>query len=55
MADLQSWINYGDEMRRPLVINPKLADSKKVVIVGGGLSGMCIAFRLSQKLSLIHI
>ena len=49
MADLQSWINYGDEMRRPLVINPKLADSKKVVIVGGGLSGMCIAFRLSQK------
>ena len=49
MADLKSWINYGDEMRRPLVINPNLADSSKVVIVGGGLSGMCIAYRLSVK------
>ena len=49
MTDLQSWINYGDEMRRPLLIGPKLADSTKIVIVGGGLSGMCIAFRLSQK------
>lgn len=49
MADLESWINYGDEMRRPLLISQKLADSSKVVIVGGGLSGMCIAFRLSRK------
>ena len=49
MADSKSWINYGDEMRRPLVINPNLADSSKVVIVGGGLSGMCIAYRLSVK------
>jgi protoporphyrinogen oxidase len=49
MTDLESWINYGDEMRRPLLINPELANSSKVVIVGGGLSGMCCAFRLSQK------
>ena len=45
MTDLESWINYGDEMRRPLLINPELANSSKVVIVGGGLSGMCCAFR----------
>ena len=49
MTDLESWINYGDEMRRPLLITPELANSSKVVIVGGGLSGMCIAFRLSRK------
>ncbi len=49
MADLQSWINYGDEMRRPLIINPELANSSKIVIVGGGLSGMTCAFRLAQK------
>ena len=49
MADLESWINYGDEMRRPLLINPELVNSSKIVIVGGGLSGMCCAFRLAQK------
>ena len=49
MTDLESWINYGDEMRRPLLITPELANSSKVVIVGGGLSGMCIAYRLSRK------
>ena len=49
MTDLESWIKYGDEMRRPLIINPDLANSSKVVIVGGGLSGMTCAYRLSQK------
>ena len=49
MTDLESWIKYGEEMRRPLLINPELVNSSKIIIVGGGLSGMCCALRLSEK------
>ena len=49
MSDLDSWILHGDEMRRPFLVNPKLAESSKLVIVGGGLSGLCCAYRIAIK------
>ena len=49
MSDLDSWILHGDEMRRPFLVNPKLAESSKLVIVGGGLSGLCCAYRIAMK------
>jgi protoporphyrinogen oxidase len=36
-------------MRRPLLANPELKEQEKIVIIGGGLSGLCTAFRLGQK------
>ena len=49
MPSLESWIKHGEELRRPLIANTKLGDSEKVVIVGGGLSGLCCAYRIAQK------
>ena len=49
MPSLESWIKPGEELRRPLIVNAKLGDSEKVVIVGGGLSGLCCAYRIAQK------
>jgi protoporphyrinogen oxidase len=49
MPSLESWIKHGEELRRPLIANGKLGDSEKVVIVGGGLSGLCCAYRIAQK------
>ena len=49
MAELQDWIQHGAEMRRPLLANPELKEQGKIVIIGGGLSGLCTAFRLGQK------
>ena len=49
MSDVTSWIRHGVEMRRPLLVKDSLSQSKKIVIVGGGLSGMCNAFRIAQK------
>ena len=49
MSDLNSWILHGDEMRRPFLVNPKLAESSKLVIIGGGLSGLCCAYRIAMK------
>ena len=49
MTDLQRWVRHGDEMRRPLLVNHEIANSNKIVIVGGGLSGMCCAFRIAQQ------
>ena len=49
MDELQDWIQHGAEMRRPLLANPKLRDHQKIIIVGGGLSGLCTAYRLGQK------
>ena len=49
MSDVASWTRHGVEMRRPLFVKDSLSESKKVVIVGGGLSGMCNAFRIAQK------
>ena len=49
MSDVASWTRHGVEMRRPLFVKDSLSQSEKVVIVGGGLSGMCNAFRIAQK------
>ena len=49
MADLQNWIRHGDEMRRPLLANSDLPKAEKIVIVGGGLSGLCCALRIAEK------
>ena len=49
MSSLESWIKHGEELRRPLIANAKLGDSEKVVIVGGGLSGLCCAYRIAHK------
>ena len=49
MTELQDWTQHGAEMRRPLLVNSKLRDEQKIVIIGGGLSGLCTAFRLGQK------
>ena len=49
MSDLDKWILHGDEMRRPFLANSKLSESSKLVIVGGGLSGLSCAFRIAKK------
>ncbi len=49
MTELQDWIEHGAEMRRPLLANPQLRDQQKIIIIGGGLSGLCTAYRLGQK------
>lgn len=43
------WLRYGDEMRRPLLVNSDFGTSNKIVIVGGGLSGLCCAYRIAEK------
>ena len=55
MPSLESWIRHGEELRRPLIANAKLGKSEKVVIVGGGLSGLCCAYRIAQKRSDISV
>ena len=49
MSDVTSWIRHGVEMRRPLFIHESLHLSDKIIIVGGGLSGLSCAYRIAQK------
>ncbi|GIR34249.1 MAG: hypothetical protein CM15mP47_4750 [Methanobacteriota archaeon] len=49
MSNLEDWVKHGEEMRRPLLVNEELGKSTKVVIVGGGLSGMACAYRIAKK------
>lgn len=49
MHDVDDWIRYGDELRRPLGLAQKAPESTKLVIVGGGLSGLCVAYRIATK------
>ncbi len=46
---VEDWVRYGDELRRPLLVGPKLSKSTKLTIVGAGLSGLSIAFRIATK------
>ena len=49
MSTIEQWVKHGDEMRRPLLVHPKLGDSQTVIIVGGGRSGMCCAYQIATK------
>ena len=49
MTSLDEWVLHCDEMRRPLLVNPKISESTKLVIVGAGLSGLCCAYRIAKK------
>ena len=49
MTSLDEWVLHGDEMRRPLLVNPRISESTKLVIVGAGLSGLCCAYRIAKK------
>ena len=49
MSNLDDWVKHGEEMRRPLLVAEELGKSTKVVIVGGGLSGMACAYRIAKK------
>ena len=46
---VQDWIAYGDEIRRPLQIAKGLENSRKVVIIGAGLSGLTLAYKIAKK------
>ncbi len=48
MQDRQAWIRHGQELRRPFLVNPALADEGHVVVVGAGLSGLTAAYRLRE-------
>ena len=45
----EDWIRYGDEIRRPLLVADKLNQSSRVCIIGAGLSGLTIAYRIASK------
>ena len=49
LYSIEDWVRFGDELRRPLLIGPKLSTSTKLCIVGAGLSGLTIAFRIATK------
>ena len=53
MTSLDDWIKYGDELRRPLLVNPKLGECDSVVIVGGGylVCVVPIASQLNDQIS----
>ena len=48
MYTLEDWIRHGDELRRPLLVSQELHESDSLTIVGGGLSGLSIAFRIGS-------
>lgn len=49
MYSEDEWIRHGDELRRPFSVPDGFSSSEHVVIVGGGLSGLTIAYRLASK------
>ena len=55
MQTPEDWIRHGQELRRPLLVHESLGQKNRLCIVGGGLSGLCIAYRIGQKNPNIHI
>ena len=55
MYSLQEWIRHGDELRRPFHVLPNITSSRHIAIVGGGLSGLTIAYLIAKKRSDITI
>ena len=55
MLTPEDWIRHGQELRRPLLVHESLGQKSRICIVGGGLSGLCIAYRIGQKNPNIHI
>lgn len=55
MLTPEDWIRHGQELRRPLLVQESLGKKSRICIVGGGLSGLCIAYRIAQKNPNIHI
>ena len=49
MHTLDDWVRYGDEIRRPLMIADELEKSSRVAIIGAGLSGLTIAYRIAKR------
>ena len=48
-------MRFGDELRRPLLVGTNLSTSTKLCIVGAGLSGLAIAYRIASKRSDLEI
>ena len=46
---MEDWVRYGDELRRPLCVADDLPNSSTVCVVGGGLSGLSVAYRIASK------
>ena len=55
MYSLEDWVRHGNELRRPLLVNHALFESNRVVIVGGGLSGLSLAYRIGTERPDIHV
>ena len=55
MTSLEDWIRYGDELRRPLCVASDLGNSSAVCVVGAGLSGLTVAYRIAAKRPDIHV
>ena len=49
LFSFDDWVRYGDELRRPILVHPKLSSSNEIIIVGGGLSGLTLAYQIGTK------
>ena len=49
LYSVEDWVRFGDELRRPLLVGPNLSTSTKLCVVGAGLSGLAIAYRIASK------
>ena len=45
----EDWVRHGQELRRPLLIHPSIKEGDTSVIIGGGLSGMVVGYRIAKK------
>ena len=45
----EDWVRHGQELRRPLLVHPSIKEGDTSVIIGGGLSGMVVGYRIAKK------